>query len=245
MTQHAETVELLKELHLNGVLLPLDEIISDAEKSSASYSSFLFEILKAELEMRSSRKLKRSLSAAHFPSVKTFSDYKIGNVTGFSKIDLASIKDLRWLDNHENLLFFGPPGLGKTHLAIATGMLAIESGYNVSFERISNLLKLLKNAEIQRTAGFRIKRILKSDLVIIDEIGYTPIERREANLFFNLISELYENASVIITSNKGFDEWAEMMGDEVMTTAMLDRLLHHARIFNLDGKSFRINTKEK
>ena len=139
MTQHAETVELLKELHLNGVLLPLDEIISDAEKSSASYSSFLFEILKAELEMRSSRKLKRSLSAAHFPSVKTFSDYKIGNVTGFSKIDLASIKDLRWLDNHENLPF-GPPVLENSSCN-SNGMLAIESGYNVSFERISNLLK--------------------------------------------------------------------------------------------------------
>jgi DNA replication protein DnaC len=169
----------------------------------------------------------------------------MGKVTGFSKSDLSALKDLRWLDNHENLLFFGPPGLGKTHLAIAAGMLAIESGYNVCFERISNLLKLLKNAEIQRTAAFRINRILKADLVIIDEIGYTPIERREANLFFNLISELYEKSSVIITSNKGFDDWAEMMGDEVMTTAMLDRLLHHARIFNLDGKSFRISRKEK
>jgi DNA replication protein DnaC len=94
-------------------------------------------------------------------------------------------------------------------------------------------------------AAFRINRILKSDLVIIDEIGYTPIERREANLFFNLISELYEKASVIITSNKGFDDWAEMMGDEVMTSAMLDRLLHHAKIFNLNGKSYRVKRKEK
>lgn len=245
MTKHTETVTLLKELQFKGVLSSLDEIMSDAEKNSVSYSSFLAEVLKAELEARSARRLKRNLSAAHFPAVKNFTDYTLGNIKGFSKTDLASIKDLRWLDNHENLLFFGPPGLGKTHLAIATGMLAVESGYNVCFERVSNLLKLLKNAEIQRVAAFRINRILKSDLVIIDEIGYTPIERREANLFFNLISELYEKASVIITSNKGFDEWAEMMGDEVMTTAMLDRLLHHARIFNLDGKSFRTSRKEK
>lgn len=245
MSQHSKTLDLLKELKLKGALLTLDEITADAEKSAASYSSFLAEVLKAELEARSARKLKRSLSAAHFTSIKTFGEYQTGKVTGFSKNDLAAIKDLRWLDNHENLLFFGPPGLGKTHLAIATGMHAVESGYNVCFERISNLLKLLKNAEIQRTAAFRINRILKADLIIIDEIGYTPIERREANLFFNLISELYEKASVIITSNKGFDDWAEMMGDEVMTTAMLDRLLHHARIFNLDGKSFRISRKEK
>ena len=99
-------------------------------------------------------------------------------------------------------------------------------------------------ADIQRKAGFRVNRILKADLMIIDEIGYTPIERKEANLFFNLISELYEKASVIITSNKRFDEWAEMMGDEVMTVAMIDRLLHHSKVFNLSGESFRIQ-KEK
>ena len=95
---------------------------------------------------------------------------------------------------------------------------------------------------IQRTSGFRINRILRSDLVIIDEIGYTPIERKEANLFFNLISELYEKSSIIITSNKSFETWAEMMGDEVLTTALLDRLLHHARVFTLDGESYRLKS---
>lgn len=104
---------------------------------------------------------------------------------------------------------------------------------------------LLKMVDIQRKAGFRVNRILKSDLIIIDEIGYTPIERKEANLFFNLISELYEKASVIITSNKRFDEWAEMMGDEVMTVVMLDRLLHHSKVFNLSGESFRIQKEEE
>jgi len=99
--------------------------------------------------------------------------------------------------------------------------------------------------EIQRTSGFRINRILKSDLVIIDEIGYTPIERKESNLFFNLISELYEKASIIITSNQGFESWAELMGDEIMTTALLDRLLHHAKVFNLTGDSYRLKDKEE
>ena len=101
-------------------------------------------------------------------------------------------------------------------------------------------MKILKTAELQRSSNFRLKRILKSDLFIIDEIGYTPIERREANLFFNLVSEMYEKESIIITSNKSFSVWAEMMGDEVMTTAMLDRLLHHANIFTLTGESYRL-----
>ena len=134
---------------------------------------------------------------------------------------------------------------GKTHLSIAIGLKAIQAGYTVCFERVASLIKLLKMADIQRKAGFRVNRILKADLIIIDEIGYTPIERKEANLFFNLISELYEKASVIITSNKRFDEWAEMMGDEVMTVAMLDRLLHHSKVFNLSGESFRIQKEEE
>jgi len=244
MSRHIETVKLLKELKLNSILESIDEITADAENSSASYSSFLAEILKAELEARSSKRLKRNHSAAHFPSSKTFDDYVLTNIKGFSKADIAALKDLRWLDNHENLLFFGPPGLGKTHLAISVGIEAVEAGYTVCFERVANLLKLLKTAEIQRVSAFRINRILKSDLVIIDEIGYTPIEKREANLFFNLVSELYEKASIIITSNKGFDDWAEMMGDDIMTSAMLDRLLHHSKIFNLNGKSYRTIGKE-
>ena len=134
-------------------------------------------------------------------------------------------------------------GSGKTRLSIAFGVKAIESRYTVCFERIVNLIELIKRVKIQRTAGFRINRILKADLVIIDEIGYTPIERKEANKFFNLISELYERTSIIITSNNDFDSWAEMMGDEVMTTALLDRLLHHAKVFNLDGESYRIQGK--
>jgi len=121
----------------------------------------------------------------------------------------------------------------------------VEKGYKVCFERITNLIKLLKTSEIQKTSEYRIRRIMKSSLIVIDEIGYTPIERREANLFFNLISEIYEKLSLIVTSNKSFESWAEMMGDSVMTTAMLDRLLHHARVFTLDGESYRIKNQNK
>ena len=135
--------------------------------------------------------------------------------------------------------------MGKTHLSIALGVTAVEKGYKVCFERIANLIKLLKTADIQKSSEYRIKRIMKSDLIIIDEIGYTPIEKREANLFFNLISESYEKVSLIVTSNKSFESWAEMMGDSIMTTALLDRLLHHARVFNLDGESYRIKNQNK
>jgi DNA replication protein DnaC len=216
-------VELLGLLKLKGMVKSLDEIVNEAEAQRLSYLSLLHTLLQAEIAYRAERRFQRNLAAAHFPVPKTLDAFEFGRVKGITKADIAQLLDFRWLDNHENLLLFGPPGLGKTHVSIALGMKAIEGGYTVCFEKIVNLIKLLKTQEIQRTAGFRVNRILRSDLLIIDEIGYTPIDRKEANLFFNLISELYEKKSIIITSNKGFETWAEMMGESNKTQCLTAR----------------------
>ena len=245
MKAYQQTLSFLDTLKLRGVAHHLDEIIHDAEMEKSSYLTFLNTLLSAEIKHRIKRRVERNMTAARLPVVKRIDQFDFGRVKGIGKSQVANLLDCRWVDNKENLLFFGPPGIGKTHLAIAFAVEVVEKGYKVCFERITNLIKLLKTAEIQKASEYRIRRIMKSNLVIIDEIGYTPIERREANLFFSLISELYEKTSVIITSNKSFDSWAEMMGDSVMTTALLDRLLHHARIFNLEGESYRIKNQKK
>lgn len=239
----AHTIQLLDTLKLKGINANLDETIHQAETHKESYLTFLNSLLQAEITDRTERRLKRNMTAAHFPIIKNLDEFKFGRVKGITKTEVANLNDFHWLDNNHNLLFLGPPGIGKTHLAIGFGIKAIQQGYTVCFEKIVSLIRLLKTVEIQRKSRFRINRILKSKLIIIDEIGYTPIERKEANLFFNLISELYEKSSIIITSNKSFNEWAEMMGDDIMTTALLDRLLHHARIFNMNGKSYRTQLK--
>lgn len=245
MKTYEKVISQLTTLKLKGVIPKIDEAINEAEKGQLSYISFIDSLLYAELNYRVEKRYQRNMAGAHFPVLKNIENFDFGHVNGIAKMDVSQLLEFTWIDQHKNLLFFGPPGQGKTHLAIGIGIKAVEKGYVVSFERMTSLIKLLKTSEIQRSSAFRLNRILKSDLVIIDEIGYSPIEKKEANLFFNLVSELYEKKSIIITSNKDFNEWAEMLGDEIMTTALLDRLLHHSKIYNLKGPSFRIQKLKK
>jgi DNA replication protein DnaC len=240
MSSYQQTKVLLESLKLKGAARKLESLLEAAQSEELSFSAFLHQTLEAELTDRSERRLKRNLTAAHLPVEKRLEDFDFTRVSGVTRTQATNLLDFRWIDVHENLFFLGPPGLGKTHLAIALSLKALHAGYTVCFERMSNLVRLLKTGELHRSSAFRMNRILKSHVLVIDEIGYTPIDRKEANLFFNLVSELYERASIIITSNKGFDEWAEMLGDEVMTTAMLDRLLHHAHIYTMNGDSYRV-----
>lgn len=238
------TQQLLTTLSLKGVGRHLEALLQEAEQEASSHLVFLQGLLEAEVDHRRERRLRRNLAGAHFPVEKQLEIFRFEGVSGISEQQLNALLDFRWIDRHDNVLLLGPPGLGKTHLAIGLAIRALTAGYTLCFERMSNLVKLLKTAEIQRSSAFRLNRILRSHVLVIDEIGYTPIDRKEANLFFNLVSELYERASIVITSNKSFSEWAELMGDEVLTTAMLDRLLHHAQVFSLDGESYRIRHRD-
>ena len=214
---------LLQTFALKHAARELPEILERAELNQLSYRAFLLDLLETEVRGRNERRRKRNLSAAHFP---------------------PDPKPLNWIDTNANVVLAGPPGLGKTMLAVGLGMEAINSGYTVCFERMSNFVKILDNADTERSAGFRLKNIKKAQLVIIDEIGYTPISRAQANRFFTFISDTYETTSIIFTTNKEITEWAEMMGDPVLTTAMLDRILHHAACFSLRGQSYRLKHPE-
>jgi DNA replication protein DnaC len=245
MSQTELAVKLLSQFKLNGMAESVGAITAEANKEKLSHLGFLNRLLDYEIEFRKEKRLKRNMTGAHLPVIKELNDFNFSCISGITEQDSIDLLDFNWIDRTENLLFFGPPGVGKTHLSIALGMQALRAGYTVCFERITSLIKLLKTAEIQQSSRFRINRILKSSVLIIDEIGYTSIDKKEANMLFTLISELYERSSIIITSNQGIDRWAEMLGDEVMTTAMVDRLLHHAHVFNLSGDSYRVSSKNK
>lgn len=237
---------LLETFGLKHTAKLLPDLLEKSEVGELSYREFLLALLETEVKGRNERRRKRNLSAAHFPPhPKLLDDFDPMELeSGISEGQIAQLRDLSWLDTCGNLVFAGPPGLGKTMLAVGLGLEAINAGYTVCFERMTNFVKILDLADTERSAGFRLKNIRKAQMVIIDEIGYTPISRAQANRFFTFISDTYETNSIVFTTNKEITDWAEMMGDPVLTTALLDRILHHARCFSLQGQSYRLKHPE-
>lgn len=237
---------LLETFALKHAAKSLPSILERAELNQLSYRELLLDLLETEVTGRNERRRKRNYASAHFPpnpkSLDLFDPMELES--GITESQIRQLKELNWIDTCANLVLAGPPGLGKTMIATGLGLEAIQNGYTVCFERMANFVKILDNAETERSAGFRLKNIRKAQLIILDEIGYTPISRAQANRFFTFISDTYETGSIIFTTNKEITEWAEMLGDPVLTTAMLDRILHRAACFSLRGESYRLKHPE-
>ena len=235
-------ISLLQTFTLKHAAKALPDLLETADLRDATNKQFLLSILETEVIGRNERRRKRNYSAAHFPpNIKPLEEFNPEELeSGISQAQLEKLKELTWLDNGGNIVLAGPPGLGKTMVAVGLGLHAINSGYTVCFEKMVNLVKILDNAETERAAGFRLKNLKKAQLIIIDEIGYTPITRNQANRFFTFVSDTYETSSIIFTTNKEVTDWAEMVGDPVLTTALLDRILHHANCYSFKGESYRL-----
>lgn len=244
MTLQAETIGYLTTLGLSHIRDNLNQLLPDINGKEISYLEFLHQIMKEEIRAREKRARDRRLSSADFPYIRLPDDYDYSFNNSVTKRQVTQLLDLSWIEAAYNIIFLGPSGVGKTHLAVTLGIQAVEQGYKVSFVTMEKLIKLLKTDEISVRARQKLRRIMNSDLIIIDEIGFQPISRQESNLFFQVISNLYEQRSVIITSNKGFEEWAELLQDPVITTAILDRLTHHSEIFNMTGDSYRLKHRD-
>jgi len=225
----------------------LSQTMELAETQSISYLSFLEKLLAAEVAHKDQRRIEMSLRVSGLPYIRSIDDFDFNHVPTLDQRLIHSLFDLTFIAEKKNILFLGPPGLGKTHLAIALAVKACHSGFSIYFTEMDSLIKKLKDAdtdtEKQRTARSRCYN--KSSLVIIDEVGYTPLDRYECNLFFRFIKNRYEKNSIILTSNKSFSQWAELAADPIIMTAILDRLLHHSITVNLQGDSFRLKYQNK
>lgn len=200
--------------------------------------------LGEQLRLKEDKAAKMRIKRAMMPPLKTIEEFDFGFQRSVTKEQMLRLCDFTWVDDAYNVMFLGPPSVGKTHLATALGSRALKSGYAVSFLTLDNLVHLLKTAEIASQSKNRLNAIYKSNLVIIDEVGFLPVSRLEANLLFSFVSALHEKVSIIITSNKGFTEWTGFLGDEVITTAILDRLVYRCEIFNMVGDGYRLKNRK-
>lgn len=194
---------LLDTFALKHASKALPDLLETADAQDTSCREFLLAVLETEVKGRNERRRKRNYSAAHFPpNLRPLEEFDPEELeSGISQAQLDKLKELSWLDNCGNLVLAGSPGLGKTMVACGLGLQAINDGYTVCFEKMVNLIKILDTAETERAAGFRLRNLKKAQLIIIDEIGYTPISRSQANRFFTFISDTYESSSMIFTTN--------------------------------------------
>jgi len=233
---------MLETFGLKHISEKLSAILEIAETREQPHRQFLIDALEVEVRGRNERRRRRNYALAHFPpSARPLGEFDPAELeSGITASQISQLMDLSWLDTCGNIILAGPPGLGKTMVALGLGLHAINEGYTVCYEKMESFFDILAKADYERASGFRLKNIKKAQLVILDEIGYATITREQANRFFCFISDAYEKRSIIFTTNKQIPEWSEMMGDPVLTTALMDRILHHARCFSLKGESYRL-----
>lgn len=240
MTQLQELQVILRSLRFSETANSLPTLLKEAEENDLTYTSFLMNCAKFEQKLREEKLLEKRFKLAAFPYRKTLKEFDIQEQHSLSKKQFHMLGELTWIERLYNLILLGPPGVGKTHLAIGLGIEAISHGYKVIFVSMGDLVQLLKTEDITRKSQLKMKHIRDADLVIIDDLMFMAMNQQEANLFFHLINDLYNKACIILTSNKAPKEWGELLGDPAITTAILDRLIHRVEIIHLNGDSYRM-----
>jgi DNA replication protein DnaC len=241
-----DTRSALEQLRLLYIAENLSELMHEAVKENLSPPRFLDKVLAVELRRREERRIKTALQQSGLPPGQTLADFDWSFQPGVERSRIETLATCAWIREHTTVLVQGPPGVGKTHLAVALGVKAIENGFSVAFYRLEDLLHAMKQHAEVPPRRLKSKKYLKVGLLIVDEVGFQPMTREEASLFFRLVNYRYQRGSTLITTNKAVKDWPEVLaGDEVMATAILDRLLHRCHVIGIKGRSYRLKELEK
>lgn len=233
-----------KHLHLTALSAHLDEVITTAESKKLSYLELIKMLMEKEIDHRKEKDLQTRTKKARLPLKYNLDDYDFSVPNGLEKQQLNQLRELKWLEQNFNIILMGPSGTGKTFLAAGLCFDAVDKGYRAYFKTMEELVKMLKTKDMIRSAAIEYQRIMRAHLLVIDDIMMFPVTQSDAVAFFNLINELHDRISIIITTNKSPKEWSEVLKDEVLTTALLDRILFRCEIIKLDGKSYRMENRK-